>query len=67
MGDIELPPLTAVVTEFVQAHLDPEHDPVEGMLGMVGRHRRRWQAEGGEAEGGERRGVGGRTPSATRP
>jgi hypothetical protein len=34
--DLMLPPLTAVVTSFVQEHLDPEHDPVEGMLGQVG-------------------------------
>ena len=27
-------PLTAIVTDFPQEHLDPEHDPVEGMLGM---------------------------------
>ena len=31
---LRLPPLTAVVTDFVQSHLDPAHDPVEGMLGM---------------------------------
>jgi hypothetical protein len=31
---IDLPPLNAVVTDFVQEHMDPEHDPVEGMLGM---------------------------------
>lgn len=30
-----IPPLTAVVTDFLQEHMDPEHDPVEGMLGMV--------------------------------
>jgi len=29
-----LPELHAVVTEFPQAHMDPKHDPVEGMLGM---------------------------------
>jgi hypothetical protein len=33
--DVRLPTLNAVVTEFVQEHLDPQH-PVEGMLGMVG-------------------------------
>lgn len=31
---LPLPPLTAVVTDFLQEHMDPEHDPVEGMLGM---------------------------------
>ena len=31
---LELPPLTAIVTDFPQEHLDPRHDPVEGMLGM---------------------------------
>lgn len=30
----ELPPLTAIVTDFPQEHIDPQHDPVEGMLGM---------------------------------
>ncbi len=35
-NSLALPPLTAVVTGFVQEHLDPAHDPVEGMLGMVG-------------------------------
>jgi predicted aspartyl protease len=29
-----LPTLTAVVTDFPQEHIDPAHDPVEGMLGM---------------------------------
>ena len=29
-----LPNLTAIVTEFPQEHIDPAHDPVEGMLGM---------------------------------
>lgn len=33
-GDLPLPPLTAVVTNFIQEHLDPNHDPVEGMLGQ---------------------------------
>ena len=27
-------PLHAIVTDFPQEHLDPSHDPVEGMLGM---------------------------------
>jgi hypothetical protein len=32
--EIELPSLTAVITDFPQEHIDPGHDPVEGMLGM---------------------------------
>lgn len=32
--ELPLPPLTAVVTSFPQEHLDEDHDPVEGMLGM---------------------------------
>ncbi|GBF88288.1 hypothetical protein Rsub_01000 [Raphidocelis subcapitata] len=32
--ELPLPPLNAVVTPFPQEHLDPDHDPVEGMLGM---------------------------------
>jgi hypothetical protein len=31
---LPLPPLYAVVTDFPQEHIDPQHDPVEGMLGM---------------------------------
>mmetsp|Transcript_4399 Transcript_4399/g.9518 ORF Transcript_4399/g.9518 Transcript_4399/m.9518 type:complete len:435 (-) Transcript_4399:203-1507(-) len=31
---LDLPKLTAVVTGFPQEHIDPAHDPVEGMLGM---------------------------------
>ena len=31
---LKLPPLHAVVTDFPQEHLDPRHDPVEGMIGM---------------------------------
>jgi hypothetical protein len=27
-------PLNAIVTDFPQEHMDPAHDPVEGMLGM---------------------------------
>ncbi|KAL7543124.1 hypothetical protein ACHAXR_012431 [Thalassiosira sp. AJA248-18] len=27
-------PLHAIVTNFPQEHMDPEHDPVEGMIGM---------------------------------
>lgn len=27
-------PLHAIVTDFPQEHMDPQHDPVEGMLGM---------------------------------
>eukprot|EP00984_Skeletonema_dohrnii_P021780 scaffold10966_cov75-Skeletonema_dohrnii-CCMP3373.AAC.1 len=36
-GDALFPlqgPLHAIVTDFPQEHLDPSHDPVEGMLGM---------------------------------
>ncbi|KAL3894504.1 MAG: hypothetical protein SGARI_007724, partial [Bacillariaceae sp.] len=33
-GDIQLPQLTAAVTSFPQEHIDPAHDPVEGMLAM---------------------------------
>ena len=29
-----LPKLTAVITDFPQEHIDPAHDPVEGMVGM---------------------------------
>jgi predicted aspartyl protease len=32
--ELPLPSLTAVVTDFPQEHIDPSHDPVEGMLGM---------------------------------
>ena len=31
---LDLPKLTAVITSFPQEHIDPAHDPVEGMLGM---------------------------------
>ena len=31
---LALPTLTAIVTDFPQEHMDPKHDPVEGMLGM---------------------------------
>jgi hypothetical protein len=31
---LPLPSLYAVVTDFPQEHIDPQHDPVEGMLGM---------------------------------
>ncbi|KAL3926290.1 MAG: hypothetical protein SGARI_005656, partial [Bacillariaceae sp.] len=31
---LALPQLTAAVTSFPQEHIDPSHDPVEGMLGM---------------------------------
>eukprot|EP00536_Pseudo-nitzschia_multiseries_P004807 jgi/Psemu1/189006/e_gw1.83.99.1 len=31
---LDLPKLTAVITSFPQEHIDPSHDPVEGMLGM---------------------------------
>jgi hypothetical protein len=33
-ADLVLPQLTAAVTSFPQEHIDPAHDPVEGMLGM---------------------------------
>jgi len=29
-----LPKLSAVITDFPQEHIDPAHDPVEGMIGM---------------------------------
>lgn len=32
--DLDLPNLHAVITDFPQEHIDPAHDPVEGMLGM---------------------------------
>ncbi|KAG7355088.1 aspartyl protease [Nitzschia inconspicua] len=32
--DLALPQLIAAVTSFPQEHIDPNHDPVEGMLGM---------------------------------
>jgi hypothetical protein len=31
---LEMPKLTAVITDFPQEHIDPAHDPVEGMVGM---------------------------------
>eukprot|EP00798_Chlamydomonas_sp_ICE-L_P026402 gene26402-17499_t len=31
---LALPPLSAAVLNFLQEHLDPSHDPVEGMIGM---------------------------------
>jgi len=31
---LALPPLDAVITIFPQEHIDPNHDPIEGMLGM---------------------------------
>jgi hypothetical protein len=33
-GDLLLPKLHAIVTDFEQEHMDPAHDPIEGMLGM---------------------------------
>ena len=33
-GELPLPNLHAVITDFPQAHIDPAHDPVEGMIGM---------------------------------
>lgn len=32
--EFKLPTLTAVVTDFPMEHIDPSHDPVEGMIGM---------------------------------
>jgi Aspartyl protease len=32
--ELPLPLLRAVVTDFPQEHIDPAHDPVEGMIGM---------------------------------
>eukprot|EP00980_Cylindrotheca_fusiformis_P018120 scaffold5827_cov97-Cylindrotheca_fusiformis.AAC.4 len=32
--DLDLPNLYAVITDFPQEHIDPAHDPIEGMLGM---------------------------------
>ncbi|CAB9511020.1 expressed unknown protein [Seminavis robusta] len=32
--ELPLPELHAVVTDFPQEHIDPSHDPVEGMLGQ---------------------------------
>jgi hypothetical protein len=31
---LDLPKLRAVITDFPQEHIDPAHDPVEGMVGM---------------------------------
>ena len=31
---LPVPKLHAIVTDFPQEHLDPKHDPIEGMLGM---------------------------------
>ena len=33
-SELPLPKLHAVVTDFPQEHIDPKHDPVEGMIGM---------------------------------
>ena len=33
-SEFPLPPLHAIITDFPQEHIDPAHDPVEGMLGM---------------------------------
>jgi hypothetical protein len=33
-GALDLPVLHAIISDFPQEHLDPKHDPVEGMLGM---------------------------------
>ena len=33
-NEIKLPDLNAVVADFPMEHIDPAHDPVEGMLGM---------------------------------
>eukprot|EP00816_Leptocylindrus_hargravesii_P010377 CAMPEP_0196822242 /NCGR_PEP_ID=MMETSP1362-20130617/82704_1 /TAXON_ID=163516 /ORGANISM="Leptocylindrus danicus, Strain CCMP1856" /LENGTH=396 /DNA_ID=CAMNT_0042201743 /DNA_START=79 /DNA_END=1265 /DNA_ORIENTATION=- len=32
--EFRLPTLTAVVSDFPMEHIDPSHDPVEGMIGM---------------------------------
>lgn len=32
--ELPLPKLHAIITNFPQEHIDPAHDPVEGMLGM---------------------------------
>ncbi len=31
---LNVPELHAIVTDFPQEHIDPKHDPIEGMLGM---------------------------------
>jgi predicted aspartyl protease len=33
-SELPLPNLHAVITDFPQEHIDPAHDPVEGMIGM---------------------------------
>ena len=33
-NEIQLPSLNAVVSDFPMEHIDPAHDPIEGMLGM---------------------------------
>jgi hypothetical protein len=33
-NELPLPTLHAIITDFPQEHIDPAHDPVEGMLGM---------------------------------
>jgi hypothetical protein len=33
-NEFPLPALHAIITDFPQEHIDPAHDPVEGMLGM---------------------------------
>ena len=32
--NLPLPELHAIVTDFPQEHIDPKHDPIEGMLGL---------------------------------
>jgi Aspartyl protease len=32
--ELSLPTLHAVITDFPQEHIDPKHDPIEGMIGM---------------------------------
>lgn len=32
--EIDIPNLHALITDFPQEHIDPAHDPVEGMIGM---------------------------------
>jgi hypothetical protein len=33
--ELPLPNLHAIITEFPQIHIDPAHDPIEGMIGMI--------------------------------
>lgn len=49
-GDLALPQLTAAVTSFPQEHIDPNHDPVEGMLGMEMVRTKRMRRRGGDLQ-----------------